>query len=53
MNNGPCPVCGSECEPYPEMVEVFETIGHLVCEDCHEGELERWAEENGRDGVGS
>lgn len=48
-----CPVCGGDIEPYPAMVEVFETLGHLVCEDCHEGELEQWAEDHSQFGMGA
>lgn len=52
-DNKHCPICGSDIELYPAMTEVFETLGHLVCEDCHEGELERYAEENGQFGMGA
>lgn len=48
-----CPVCGSDIEPYPQMVEVFETLECLVCEDCHEGALQQWAEDNGQFGMGA
>lgn len=51
--NSICPVCSEGIEPYAMMVEVYETLGYLVCEDCSEGEMEQWAEDHSQFGVGA
>lgn len=48
-----CPICGDTIEPYAALIEVFETLGKCVCEDCHEGEMEQHAEDNSQFGVGA
>lgn len=34
-------------------VEAYEVTGDLVCDDCAEAVLERWAEDNDQFGVGA
>jgi len=49
-----CAECGADGEDFGSPnVEAFEVTGEIVCEDCAEGILERWAEDNGQFGVGA
>lgn len=49
-----CAECGVDGDDFGSPnVEAFEVTGEIVCEDCAEGILERWAEDNGQFGVGA
>lgn len=49
-----CVECGADGDDFGSPnVEAYELTGDLVCEDCAEGVLERYAEDNGQFGVGA
>ena len=49
-----CVECGATGELFPCVsVEAFELDGELVCEECADGYIERWTEDNGQFGVGA
>jgi len=43
--SGPCENCGARIDPYPGMVEAFETMAAMVCEECWGIHCEAVAEE--------
>ena len=49
-----CVVCGNSGDDFASPnVEAYELDGELVCEDCAEGYIANWEEENGQFGVGA
>jgi hypothetical protein len=49
-----CVECGASGDDFASpSIECWEELGELVCEDCAEGALERWAEDNDQFGVGA
>lgn len=47
-----CPICGEDMNRGPN-AEAFEVAEIICCDDCAEGELATYAEENGQFGVGA
>jgi hypothetical protein len=49
-----CAECGATGDEFPSPnVEAFEVIGELICDECADAALERWAEDNGQFGAGA
>jgi hypothetical protein len=49
-----CVECGVSGDEFMSVnVEAYEVTGDLVCDDCAEAVLERWAEDNDQFGVGA
>lgn len=49
-----CAECGASGDDFGSVnVEAFELTGELFCEDCADGAIEQWAEDNGQFGVGA
>lgn len=49
-----CEGCGVTGDEFMSVnVEAYEVTGDLYCDDCADGALEAWAEDNGQFGVGA
>lgn len=48
-----CAQCGASGDEFGSVnVEAFELTGELYCEECADGAIEQWEDDNGQFGMG-